>query len=103
MPESTVLGQGGIVVGVKEGSERRVVVAGDPGRRTRDGTRMEVTQLAPLFVVARDRVGADAEPRGHFLMREARVDGIDDLLAEVGGIRFHLEVNTTPLDKCNRL
>jgi hypothetical protein len=103
VPEGTVLGQRGIVMGVEQARKRWVVVPGDPGRWTWDGTRIEVTELPPLLVVAGDRVGADAEPRSHFLMREAGVDGIDDLLAEVNGLGFHLIVNPTPLDKCNRL
>lgn len=103
VPEDAVLGKRGIVVSVEEGGERRVVVPSDPGRRTRDRTRMEMTELPPLLVVARDGVGADAEPRSDFLMREAGVDGIDDLLTEVEGIGFHPGVNDTPLPKCNRL
>lgn len=103
VPEGTVLGQGGIGMRIEEGSERRVVIPRDAGRRTRDGTRIEVSQLAPLFVVARDRVRADTEAGRDFLMREAGVDGANDLLSEVNGIRFHLTVNSTPLSKCNRL
>jgi hypothetical protein len=81
--------QRGIGMGLELDDESGMLVGGDARTRTGNRTGMEMTQLPSLFQVARDRVIADTEPIGHLLVGETRIHGINDLLAEVGGICFH--------------
>jgi hypothetical protein len=84
-----VLLQRGIGLGFKLGDQGGMLVGRDAGNRTGNRAGMEMTHPTPLLHIARDRVIADTEPVGHFLVRQTRVHGVNDLLAEVGGIRFH--------------
>lgn len=103
LPAVTVFLQGGIGMGVELGRERRIVIGGDQRGRSRTGQRRKGAGLTPSLKVARDGVGADGKAIGHVLMGQAGIDGVNDLLAEVTGIRFHPVVNDTPLLMCNRL
>jgi hypothetical protein len=67
-PLHTVLLQRGIGMGVKVGDQGGILVGRDASTRTGNRSGMEMTQLAPLFQVARDRVIADTEPVGHLLV-----------------------------------
>ena len=96
-PPRAVLGQRRVRMRVELRDERRVLVRCNMGSRSRDGAGIEMTQLPPLLHVARDRVIADAEPFGHFLVWQTGLHSVNDLLAEVGGIGLHSKVNSTPL------
>lgn len=96
-PELAVLVERRIGVRLQLSQERGIEVRRNRGMAMARRAGRKAARLPTAFEVARHGVGAHAEAIGHLLMGQAGADGVNDLLTEVEGICFHLEVNTSPL------
>lgn len=104
LPVRAMIGEAGVGIGGELGDQRRIVRRSDRRRCTGRMAGSEVAGGAPLMQIAFDGAQTDRKAARDFGLTQAVVeDGVDDTMAEIGGIGFHLLRKPPRQSFCNTL
>jgi hypothetical protein len=84
-----MLGKGRIGMLAELGHQQRILLLGDLARPARDRRGGHGTRLGALLEIAIERAAADPEDPGGLGLVEPRVDGLDQMSAQIEGLGTH--------------